>query len=609
MSADDTLSRPVSSEEAGSSDGRSTPDGGEAAAASNGDVAKPQSAAGEQEAPREVQAEAGAPPAQPRRPRLSPTVNPNQFKAVPSLKTLGSGTPRPAPASTGSEPPASPAPSAPKEVAREPVAAAQPARDEAEPSAPAESPAAQAGGGTESSPGAVEAAEAAAAPAPKAPPAEQEAPQRKAPPPVALPPAVESLDAEMEAEIEAALSSGELEMHREIAPAEGAAAPQGELPTEESLEPGAHLAGRIQSISGDNVFLDLGFRSPGVVSVRQFVSGKKPEEGQLIEVIVDRFDPAEGLVLVNLPRGMRKVAGNWEALSKGQIVDCVVNKTNKGGLEVTVSGLRGFLPSSQVEMSFVGDLEPYVGQKLRVQVVEVNPKKRNLVVSRRAYLQIERKEAEENLWKTLEVGQTFSGRVKTLKDYGAFIDLGGVDGFLHVGEISWQRIQKPSDLLQEGQQVDVKVLALDPEKKKISLGMRQLTQNPWATAAAKYPTGSKITGKVTRTADFGAFVELEPGLEGLIHISEIDYKHVRRVADVLKVHQVVEAQVLEVDADRKRVSLSLKALLAKPEPEKPDEEQAPSGGEPYQRKRKEPLKGGTGSSLGGGLFGNPNDFA
>jgi small subunit ribosomal protein S1 len=177
-----------------------------------------------------------------------------------------------------------------------------------------------------------------------------------------------------------------------------------------------------------------------------------------------------------------------------------------------------------------------------------------------------------------------------------------------VGEISWQRIQKPSDVLQEGQQVEVKVLSLNPETKKISLGMRQLTQNPWTTAAAKYGVGTKVSGKVTRIADFGAFVELEPGLEGLIHVSELDYKHVRRVADVLKVHQVVETQVLEVDAERKRVSLSLKALMAKPETEKPDEDQAPGGGVAYQRKRKEPLKGGTGNPLGGGLFGNLGNF-
>jgi small subunit ribosomal protein S1 len=312
------------------------------------------------------------------------------------------------------------------------------------------------------------------------------------------------------------------------------------------------------------------------------------------------------LIYLNLPKGVRRIAGNWESLAKGQIVDCLVNRTNKGGLEVTVSGLRAFLPSSQVELGFISDLTPYVGQKLRVEVMEVNARKRNLVVSRRAFLQIERKELEEKFWETVAVDQTYTGKIKTIKDYGAFVDLGGTDGFLHIGEMSWQRLKHPSEVVKEGQTVDVKVLSLDREKKKIGLGMKQLVQNPWTTAADRYPANSAVTGKVTRIADFGAFVELEPGLEGLIHVSEIDHKRIRHPSDALKVHQVVTAQVLEVDVDRKRVSLSLKALIARPEEKKVQEEHAPEP--PIQRKRKGPLKGGTGSSGPSGLFGNPSDY-
>jgi|HubBroStandDraft_6_1064221.scaffolds.fasta_scaffold02731_9 predicted RNA-binding protein with RPS1 domain len=433
-------------------------------------------------------------------------------------------------------------------------------------------------------------------------------PERRSAQLIEVPPPVKDLDAQMEAEIEAAMASGELEpAATAIQASVEESANQEEKPPEELLEPGQHLTGKIQSIHADSVFFELGYRSPGVIPLRQFVSGKKPEVGQRLEVLVDRISVEEGLIYLNLPKGVRRIAGNWESLAKGQIVDCIVNRTNKGGLEVTVSGLRAFLPSSQVELGFVSDLNPFVGQKLRVEVVEVNPRKRNLVVSRRAFLQIERQEAEEKFWQTVEVGQTYTGRVKTIKDYGAFIDLGGTDGFLHIGEMSWQRLKHPSEAVKEGQTVDVKVLSLDREKKKIGLGMKQLAQNPWTTAAERFPGNSTISGKVTRIADFGAFVELEPGLEGLIHVSELDHKRVRHPSDVLKVHQVVTAQVLEVDVERKRVGLSLKALIARPEEKRVEEAQTPAE-PPPQRRRKGPLKGGTGSGAPTGLFGNPTDY-
>jgi small subunit ribosomal protein S1 len=422
---------------------------------------------------------------------------------------------------------------------------------------------------------------------------------------IEVPPPIQQLDAALAAEIDAAMASNELAEAQSISPAavEGEDAP--EKPPEELLEKGQHLTGKIQSIHGDGVLLDLGYRAPGMVPLRQFVSGKKPEVGQQIEVLVDRVAAEEGLIYLNLPKGLRRIAGNWDQLSKGQVVDCIVNRTNKGGLEVTVSGLRAFLPSSQVELGFVSDLEPYVGQKLRVEVVEVNPKKRNLVVSRRAFLQIERKEAEGAFWQQVQIDQTYTGKVKTVKDYGVFVDLGAVDGFLHIGEMSWHRLKHPSEIVKEGQTVDVKILSLDAEKKKIGLGMKQLVQNPWTTAAEKYAANTVVTGRVTRIADFGAFVELEPGLEGLIHVSELAHKHVRHASDVVKANEVVTAQVLEVDTERKRVSLSLKALQAKPEEPKPVEEPPV---EAYQRKRKGPLRGGTGSGPPGGLFGSPSDY-
>jgi small subunit ribosomal protein S1 len=272
---------------------------------------------------------------------------------------------------------------------------------------------------------------------------------------------------------------------------------------------------------------------------------------------------------------------------------------------VSVSNLRGFLPASQVDLGFVENLESYVGQKLTCVVTEVNPQKRNLVLSRRAYLQQERQEKEKELWTTLSVGQSLSGTVKTVKDYGAFIDLGGVDGFLHVGEISWNRVNHPSDVLKVGDQIQVKILKLDSEAKKIGLGMKQLAQNPWGSIDQKYPVGSTVSGRVSRTTDFGAFVELEQGVEGLIHISELEHRRVGRVTDVVKEGDRVEAKILAVEASRKRISLSLKALKSRPEPEAP-----PPSAEPYERRRKGPLRGGREGDAGGrgGLFGNPDDF-
>ena len=430
---------------------------------------------------------------------------------------------------------------------------------------------------------------------------------------------LDDIDAELgidlEQEIEAAMSQSQddaLQATAAVAPVqEDGVESSPAVISEDELEEGTRLQGTISSVHGDDVFVEVGLRFPAVVPSRQFEGIQKtPEVGMQLEVVVDRMKADEGLLLVNLPRGKRKASGNWDALAKGQVVDCMVSKTNKGGLEVTIGSLRGFIPVSQIDINYVEDPEQFVGQKLTAQVTEINPGRRRLVLSRRALQELERLEAAESIWQTLDEGQTLTGNVKTIKDYGAFIDLGGVDGFLHIGEISWTRIDHPSEIIHEGQQVEVKVLKLDREKSKISLGMKQLAQNPWSLAETNYPKGNTVSGRVTRTTDFGAFVELEPGLEGLIHISELDHRRVKRVTEVVTAGESVEVQVLEVDPKRRRISLSLKALTAAPEPPR-DEDLAPSGGEEYVRKHKGPLKGGTSrqESAGGGLFGNPNDYS
>ena len=425
------------------------------------------------------------------------------------------------------------------------------------------------------------------------------------PAPVAIP-RDQEIDADTEAELAAALSSGDLE-----APAVAVASEEGAPPvTVETLESGTKLKGTIQSIDAENVFVDLGLPMTGLVPLRQFDPKKPPEAGKTVNVAVDKIDEAEGLILCNLPRGRGRVSGDWSSVVVGQTVECRVNGVNKGGLEVAVGSLRGFMPASQVDLGYVSNLESFVGQQVSARVTEVNPARRRLILSRRQLVAEEREETASKMLEEIHPGQVRTGVVRSLKDFAAFVDLGGVDGFLHVSQITWQRISKPSDVLSEGQSVEVKILSVDREKKRISLSLRQMQKNPWAEAEANYAKESNVTGKVTRIEQYGAFVELEPGLEGLVHISELDHKHVKRVEDVLSIGQMVEFQVLEVDPKKKRVSLSLKALKVKPEaPARPKEEDlAPGKGQSYQRKHKGNLKGGIGGANKGGLFGNPQEY-
>lgn len=438
-------------------------------------------------------------------------------------------------------------------------------------------------------------------------PAANEAPRRGEQ--VEIPSRSAQLDADLEAEIEAALSgAGSLALGDGSAGApvaEGAAAIQGDT----ELQPGAKVKGKVLSVHGDSVIVDVGTRSSGILPARHFEAGKLPEIGATVDVVVEKYDPVEGTLEVRPAKaGVSKPAGDWNAVSEGQIVDCLVTKTNKGGLEVNISNLRGFMPAGQVDLVFCQNLEQFVGQKLRAKVLEVNQAKKNLVVSRRSFLEIAAGEAREEAWKSLQVGMKLPGKVKTLKDYGVFVDIGGVDGLLHVSEISWGRIGHPKEVLGEGQSIEVVILGIDREKSKISLGMKQLTSSPWQSISQNYPSESIVHGKVTKTTEFGAFVELEPGVEGMVHISELDHRRVHRVTDVLKVGQEVDVKILSVDPDKKRIALSIKALVARPEaaPKKTDEDLAPSGGALYERKRKDPLKGG-GTGSGGLLFGRPSD--
>jgi small subunit ribosomal protein S1 len=354
-------------------------------------------------------------------------------------------------------------------------------------------------------------------------------------------------------------------------------------------------SGMVIGARGRSLFVDLGGKSEGVIPLDQF-EGEIPQAGSRIEVIVDHFDTSEGIQHLRLKGAA--IEASWENLREGVIVEARGTKAIKGGLEVDVGGIRGFMPISQIDLSRVEDAAAYVNQKFKALVTEANPREKNLVVSRRELLEQERAEQREKTWASLEEGQVREGTIRSIKDFGAFVDLGGVDGLLPIGEMSWSRVQKVDDLVKTGDKVQVKVLKIDPVARKLTLGLKQLSPSPWETAEEKYPRGLMLKGKVTKLMEFGAFVELEPGVEGLIHITELSPTRVRRVADIVQAGQEVEVRILKVEPEIRRIALSLLPAKGKgaadDEDSENDEPDANATAPPPKPQRKVPLRGGLG---------------
>ena len=348
--------------------------------------------------------------------------------------------------------------------------------------------------------------------------------------------------------------------------------------------------GKVIRVHGPDVFVSVpGGRSEGLLPVMQFPDGP-PAIGTEVEIQIEGYDQANGLLILN--RKGAVVSVDWSSVAYGMTVEARVTATNKGGLEVDVNGIRGFMPISQIDIYRVENAEQFVNQKLRCQVTEVKPAEKNLVVSRRALLEKEREENREKLWEQLAEGQIRPGVVRTVRDFGAFVDLGGVDGLLHVSDLSWSRVEDAAAVVQPGQTIQVQILKIDREKRKLNLGLKQLQASPWEGVAAKFPIGTVVAGKVTKLMEFGAFVELEPGMEGLIHISELAPQRVRRVGDIVQPAQVVQVKVLNIDLAQRRISLSLKGALPEaPVEEAEEEEETPS--KPV-KKSNVPLRGGIG---------------
>ena len=368
------------------------------------------------------------------------------------------------------------------------------------------------------------------------------------------------------------------------------------------LEPESRHKGKVVSIHREDVFVEIGGRQQGLLSLHSFAT--PPEPGTLVDIMVSRFNAADGFYELVLPGGTVDI-GDWSEVNEGMVVEARVTGHNKGGLECEVNRLRGFIPASQISMYRVEDLAQFVDQKFACVITEANPDKRNLVLSRRAMLEREKAESKEKLMAELEVGQVREATVRSLQSFGAFVDLGGVDGLIHISQLSWDRLKHASEALEVGQKVKVKIQKIDPQTGKIGLAFRDLAENPWANAARNFPARSRVKGTVSRLMDFGAFVRLAAGVEGLIHISELSHKRVFRVADVVSEGQEVEVMVLSIDPEQQRISLSLKALEARAVPagkveEEPAEPEAPAA---PPKQRKVPLKGGIGGPSSGDKFG------
>ena len=333
------------------------------------------------------------------------------------------------------------------------------------------------------------------------------------------------------------------------------------------LKKGQTVKGTVVEVNDEGIYVDVGYKTEGFVPLRELAHQKVEDASEQvevddeIEVVVLTMENDEGEMILSKKRADYEKAWEdiMEAYENEEIIEAEVTKRVKGGLVVDV-GVRGFIPASHVAIGYVEDLEEYVGETLRLKVIEVERENNNVVLSARKVLEKEMEKKKEETLEELEKDQTIEGKVTKLVDFGAFIDLGGIEGLLHISEMSWGRIAHPSDVLEEGEKVEVKVLDVDKENERISLGLKQLLADPWEEFAEKHYEGEIITGKITKIVDFGSFMEVEDGIEGLIHISQLSQRHVKTADEVVTVGEEREAKIINIDPEQKRVGLSLKEL-------------------------------------------------
>jgi len=345
-----------------------------------------------------------------------------------------------------------------------------------------------------------------------------------------------------------------------------------------SVNKGEIVQGTVVSINNKDVVLNIGFKSDGLVSLSEFRDTPDLKVGDVVDVFVESQEDANGQLVLSRKRA--KTQKSWEeineALENDTIIDGFVKSRTKGGLIVDIKGVEAFLPGSQIDIKPIRDYDIYVGKTMEFKVVKINHEFKNVVVSHKVLIEDDLENQKTEIVSKLEKGQVLEGTVKNITDFGVFIDLGGVDGLLHITDISWGRIEHPKEVLQLDQTVNVVVLDFDDEKKRIALGLKQLTEHPWESLDPSLEVGSKVKGKIVTVADYGAFLEITPGVEGLIHVSEMSWsQNLRSPSEFLKVGDEIEAQILTLDRDERKMSLGIKQLT--PDPWKNIAERYPIG--------------------------------
>jgi small subunit ribosomal protein S1 len=329
---------------------------------------------------------------------------------------------------------------------------------------------------------------------------------------------------------------------------------------------GSIVKGRILEVRPREVLVDIGYKSEGVISLSEFEDGDEPQMGDEVEVLLVRLENDEGMVILSKERAAYRQ--NWEKIRKvfqeGGIIKGKVKAAVKGGLTVNI-GVEAFLPGSQIDVVPPKDLNQFVGNTYEFKIVKINDDRKNVVLSRRELIEQERAEKRTKFLEGVQVGDRVKGIVKNLTDFGAFIDLDGMDGLLHITDMTWGRLGHPSEMLKVGQELDLVVLDINKDKERVSLGLKQTQHNPWDKIEERFPSGTKVKGKVTNLMPYGAFVEIEPGVEGLIHVSELSWtKRIARPSDVLSVGQEIEAVVLGVNKAEQKISLGVRQLETNP---------------------------------------------